>query len=34
MWALTIFASEFGMALIFSLIIYVIWRICNPGQKW
>ncbi len=34
MWAVNIFANEFAMAMIFCLIIYGVWRVFNPGQKW
>ncbi len=34
MWALKIFIAEFLVTIVMSGIIYGIWRVTNPGQKW
>ncbi len=35
MWVFGLFVQEFLMALVFSGIIYLIWRITSSnGQKW
>ena len=34
MWALSIFACEFGLVMVFSIIFYAIWRSANPEKKW
>lgn len=33
MWALKIFALEFGMVMISSIIIYLFWKASHPGQN-
>ena len=34
MWAFNIFLVEFGLTIGCCLVIYLLWRMAHPGQKW